>query len=50
MYTYCTNGVNFAKDYQKDLYNIKIFFEINIDDKNIFTTFKSSHILKNVEF
>jgi hypothetical protein len=35
-----SNGVNFAKDYQKDFYNQRIFIEKNIDDKNILATFK----------
>jgi hypothetical protein len=34
------NGINFAKDYQKDSYNKRIFIEKNIDDKNILTTLK----------
>jgi hypothetical protein len=34
------NGVNFAKDYQKDFYNQRIFIEKNIDDKNILATLK----------
>jgi hypothetical protein len=29
-------GVNFAKDYQKDSYNKRIFIEKNIKNKNIF--------------
>ncbi len=49
MYTYCTNGVNFAKDYQKDSYNIKKFNEKNIDDKNILHS-KNTRTFKNVEF
>jgi hypothetical protein len=40
MYTYSFEGVNFAKDYQKDSYNERIFIEKNIDDKNILTTLK----------
>ncbi len=39
--------VNFAKDYQKDSYNIKKFIENNINDKNILATFKKhSYFLK----
>ncbi len=34
------NGVNIAKDYQKDSYNQKNFIEKNIDDKNILVTLK----------
>jgi hypothetical protein len=42
-----SNGVNFAKDYQKDSYNQTIFIEKNIDDKNILATFKNhSYFLK----
>jgi hypothetical protein len=37
------NGVNFAKDYQKDSYNKVIFIEKNIDDKNISATLKKIH-------
>jgi hypothetical protein len=33
-------GINFAKDYQKDSYSKIIFIEKNIDNKNILTTFK----------
>jgi hypothetical protein len=40
MYTYVLNGVNFAKNYQKDSYNKIIFIEKNIDHKNILTTLK----------
>ncbi len=32
------DGVNFAKDYQKDFYNPRIFIGKNIDDKNILAT------------
>jgi hypothetical protein len=35
-----SNGVNFAKDYQKDSYNFKKIIEKNIDDKNILATLK----------
>jgi hypothetical protein len=35
-----SNGVNFAKDYKKDLYNEMIFIEKNINDNNILTTLK----------
>jgi hypothetical protein len=31
-------GINFAKDYEKDSYNIKKIIEKNIDDKNILAT------------
>jgi hypothetical protein len=33
-------GVNFAKDYQKDSYNKRIFIEKNTYDQNILTTLK----------
>ncbi len=36
-----SNGVNSTKDYQKDSYNIRIFIEKNITDKNILTTLKN---------
>jgi hypothetical protein len=35
-----SNGINFAKDYQKDSYNIRFFIGKNIDDKSILATFK----------
>jgi hypothetical protein len=35
-----SNGGNFAKDYQKDSYNRRIFIEKNVDDKNILVTLK----------
>jgi hypothetical protein len=35
------DGVNFAKDYQKDSYNQKKFIEKNIDDKNILANIES---------
>ncbi len=35
-----SNGVNFAKDYQKDSYNKVIFIEKNINDKNMLPTLK----------
>jgi len=35
-----SNGISFAKDYQKDSYNKRIFIEKNIDDKNILATVK----------
>ncbi len=35
-----SNGIKFAKDYQKDSYNIKKFIEKNIDDMNILATLK----------
>ncbi len=35
-----SNGVNFAKDYQKDSYNQRIFIEKNMDDKNTIATLK----------
>jgi hypothetical protein len=35
-----SNGVNFAKDYQKDSYIKRIFIAKNIDDKNLLATFK----------
>jgi hypothetical protein len=42
-----SNGVNFAKDYQKDSYNQRIFIDKNIDDKNILATLKKhSYFLK----
>jgi hypothetical protein len=40
------DGVNFAKDYQKDSYNKRIPIEKNIDDKNIIITFKKHSCLK----
>jgi hypothetical protein len=33
---------NFAKDYQRDSYNKRIFIEKNIDDKNILATVKKN--------
>jgi hypothetical protein len=36
-------GVNFAKDYQKDSYNKRIFIEKNVDDKNILAHSKNTH-------
>jgi hypothetical protein len=30
-----SNGTNFAKDYQKDSYNKRIFIAKKLDDKNI---------------
>jgi hypothetical protein len=45
-----SNGVNFAKDYQMDSYNKRIFIEKNMDDKNILGTLKKIHNFKNVEF
>jgi len=44
------DGVNFAKDYQKDSYNIKKFIEKNIDDKNILATLKKHLYFQNLEF
>ncbi len=44
------DGVNFAKENQKDSYNQRIFIEKNIDDKKILTTLKKNHTFKNVEF
>jgi hypothetical protein len=35
-----SNGVNFAKDYQKDSYNKRILIEKNMDDKNILNTLR----------
>jgi hypothetical protein len=49
------DGVNFAKDYQKDFYNQKYFIEKNIDDKNILAAIKKHSyfskcgILKNLK-
>jgi hypothetical protein len=41
-----SNGINFAKDYQKDSYNKIIFIE-KIDDMNILATLKKhSYFLK----
>jgi hypothetical protein len=37
-----SNGVNFAKDYQKDSYNKIIFIEKNVDDKNILAKFNNT--------
>ncbi len=34
------DGVNFAKDYEKDSYNTIILIEKNVHDKNILATFK----------
>jgi hypothetical protein len=45
-----SNGINFAKDYQKDSYNKIIFIEKNIDDKNILATLKITHTFLNVQF
>jgi hypothetical protein len=46
-YLKCTpitsDAVNFAKDYQKDLYNIFKIIEKNIDDKNILAHSKITH-------
>jgi len=44
-----SNGVNFAKDYQKDSYNKWIFIEKNIDDKNILTTLKRHSYFFNMQ-
>ncbi len=38
------NGVNFAKDYEKDSYNNNKIIEKIIDDKNILTTLKKTFI------
>jgi hypothetical protein len=35
-----SSGINFAKEYQKDSYNKRIFIEKKIDDKNILATFE----------
>jgi len=40
-----SDKVNFAKDCQQDSYNKRIFFEKNIDDKNILTTLRKTLIL-----
>jgi hypothetical protein len=45
-----SDGVNFAKDYQKDSYNKRIFIKKNIDDKNILATLKKHSYILNVEF
>jgi hypothetical protein len=45
-----SNGVNFAKDYQKDSYNKRIFIEKNIDDTNILATLNITHTFLNVQF
>jgi hypothetical protein len=37
-----SDGVNFAKDYQKDSSNKIILIEKNIDDKNILATLKKN--------
>jgi len=34
------DGANFAKDYEKDSYNKRIFIAKNIDHKNILTKLK----------
>jgi len=42
-----SNGVNFAKDYQKNSHNQRIFIEKNIDDNNILPALKThSYFLK----
>jgi hypothetical protein len=43
-----SDGVNFAKDYQKDSYNKIIFIEKNIDDKNILATLKKHPYFFNI--
>jgi len=43
-------GINFAKDYQKNSYNIKKLMGKNQKDKKLLTTFKNIHTLKYVEF
>ncbi len=45
-----SDGVNFAKDYQKDSYNKRIYIEITIDDKNILGNKKDTPTFLNVEF
>jgi hypothetical protein len=40
------DGINVAKDYQKDFYNKKNFIKKNIDDKNILATLKTHILLK----
>jgi hypothetical protein len=50
MYTYYINGINFAKDYQNDSNNKRIFIEKNIDDKTYYPCSKKIHIFFNVEF
>ncbi len=44
-----SDGFNFAKGYQKDSYNKRIFIEKNIHDKNILATLKKTHTFKNVK-
>jgi len=44
------DGINFAKDYQKDSYKTNKFIEKNIDDKNILVTLRKHSTLKNVEY
>jgi hypothetical protein len=44
------DGINFAKNYQKDSYNQRIFIEKNINDKNILATIKKDSYFKHVEF
>jgi len=41
-------GVNFAKDYQKDLYNKKKFIEKFIKNKNSFSHTKKTLIIKKM--
>jgi len=41
-------GVNFAKDYQKDSYNILKIHWKNIDDKNILATLKKHSYFLNI--
>jgi hypothetical protein len=40
------DGVSFAKNYQKDSYNIFKFIEKNIDDENILATLKKKSYFK----
>jgi hypothetical protein len=42
-----SNGINFAKDYQKDSYNNNKIIEKNIDDKKILITLKKHSYFLN---
>ncbi len=44
------DGVNFAKDYQKDSYNKIIFIDKNIDNKENQARSKNICTFKNVKF
>ncbi len=44
-----SEGINFAKDYERDSYNKIIFIEKNIENKNILATFKKHSYFKKCE-